>query len=259
MPITTPQPKNYGSPLIAFPSFVLNEPTEGRKFVSCEIPWTDDFAGTGKSVLVDMQFNATLAFSQITALQIDNSQCGSDIQFVFRDTGEVVTIPAYSPYDLVPVLTNNRAMTVTALGPVVLDTDVTRFQILNHLPPPVTVSTSDEQNIIATNSIAFVPSTTALLPATVNGRMEFAQIILANKGSAEDFKFTVTITDGSAGPRVLGRTQVNLANTNGFNGIILDLQSTRLRFSSGLNLVIAAVTGTLAEGTLSVNVGYRRP
>jgi len=180
MAFTVPDTVNYKSPLVYVQSNVLREPREGRRQFNLNVDWGDTLYAAKKAVNFNFQQNATLDFSQIVCLVVDNSDCGADVRFYFPDTQMTMTIPAYTPYAIVEVMTAARSFILqTGLSnQVVLPTDMTRFQVLNYLPPPVVVPTSDEQQPAAVSAIdGTVVASNTIVAATISGRLESASIV----------------------------------------------------------------------------------
>ena len=139
--LTVPPSKNYQSPLVAVRSIVGRDPPEGPMQIPIEIDWTTMGAQQGSTTTwatyINLQNLTTQAFSQVCGLKVDNSQCGSDVQIIFTDTQEIITIPAYEPLAVFPVFTAATQFYAVALN--AIGADATRIQVLNFLPPPVAV------------------------------------------------------------------------------------------------------------------------
>lgn len=251
MPLVIPPAVNYQSPLVAVPTRWQNEnPPEGPKMIPVEIDW-NTMGGANNCVFINLQNNATLNFSQIVALAVDNSSCGGDIQFVFPDTTETVTIPAYSPKVIVPVFTNQTQFYVLGIG--VASEDVTRFSIQNVVPPPIAVPTSQEQNAVSVSGVSVLATgLTQLVPATVNGTLETLQVAVYMDGGTLVFD----IEDGTG--KVIAGGSVTESVGGFLNFVPVDLQDIRVRFQTGLKLNIVSNAGITA-GTISVNLYYRTP
>lgn len=252
MALVVPPAVNYQSPLVAVPTRWQNKnPAEGPKMIPCEIDW-GQMGGPNNSVFFNLQNNATLNFSQITAIAVDNSACGGDVQFAFPDTTETVTIPAYSPKIIVPVFTNQTQFYVLGIG--VQATDVTRFSIQNVVPPPIAVPVTEEQNTAVFNNITTqitAPGTLQLVPAGVNGTVETVFATVNAGGGILIF----TLQDGS-GKIIAGGQTTGVAGSSTFT--VLDLQEIRVRFQNGLRF-ISSVATISAGGAASINVYYRTP
>jgi hypothetical protein len=82
------------------------KPVEGDRFISAEIDW-GTLGGTPPYTCVQFQLsgNSPVALSQIVALSIDNGRCGSDADFIFPDSGFVLTVAAHNQ-GIFPVFTN---------------------------------------------------------------------------------------------------------------------------------------------------------
>jgi len=248
---------NYKSPLKALASPFGKEPKEGRYQIPVEILWKDY---TAPYVLAFNLQNSgdTKAISQFCAMHVDNSACGADIQFIFTDTSETVTIPAYCSYALVPIFSRSLSFYVVAgiNSEVVLSSDVTRFQMFNFVPPPVVVSQTEEQSIAAVTGIDL--TTTGLKPiiaAGTNGTLEALNLTIGLTGTSlhtGSFQFQ----DGAATPKVLW-TGTFTENTD-FNYLLADLTGLHVRFTNGINLNVVA-TSLTTGCLLNSNLYYRTP
>lgn len=252
MGLSIPNSNVFQNPMNAVPFVGMNEqPVEGPLSISCEVDWS-------LYPLNSVSFNAAPnpgqpnCLSQITALQIDNSQSGVDVQFLFPDTGQTITIPAYSPYVLVPVISRSTVFYLATLG-VTETEDITRFQILNVLPPPVSVPTSQEQESISDNSIdASTVGTTTMLANNVNGTLEFLSVFLASGTPPGFVKFNVQ--DGAG--KVIGSGNVG-TNTENVGYLLINMPMS-VRFSQGL--VFDITSSTISPGSIfTVNALYRTP
>jgi hypothetical protein len=258
MSLLIPPAKNYTDPLVMQVSRVGLEPTEGRRQVNCEIQWGNY---TGNSVNVNLQQNATLALTQIIALSVDNSQCGADVQFIFPDSSDVLTIPAGNPKTIVEVFTSSKQFYVTTglNGQIVLAADTTRFIILNYLPPPIAVPTSEEQNTAALGAIVAggttVPST-VLVAAGISGTLENMYVYRGSPqaGLSGPGSQTWDIEDGTG--KVYASGTFAGGNLSSWNVPVLQLAGVRYRFNNGL---LFKQAGDNLGGTWSVNIGYRIP
>lgn len=256
MSITVPPSDNYQSPLVANPARMMTPAPEGAKQIPIEIDW-NAMSPVNQCMSINPQSNATLNFSQIVSLKIDNSQCGADIQIVFPDASqEVVTIPAYSPDVIVPCFAQGVHCYVLAIG-TITSNDITRMQLLNYVPPPVAVPTSREQQIVSLDTVAFIPGSTQVIAADTDGTLEGLQVLLTNAAALEDFHYLGQFKDGAG--RILSQFQIDLKSGNAFTGQIISWQSIALRFTGGVSLTITATIGTMSEGFLTINALYREP
>lgn len=252
MQIVVPNAVNYQSPLIAVPSRLLSEPREGRKQVPCEIAW-GDMAPDG-CMLLNLGNNATLEFSQVIALKVDNSLCGATVTFVFPDTGDTVAVPAYSPNTVIEVFSQQTQFYVVAAGPI--SGDITRFQILNFLPPPISISVSTEQQTAIVSGIsAAAAGNTQIVPAGVNGTLQALEIHFGVANAAADSNADIQILDGNG--KLIAQGVAFVKNATSSLTTLVSLQDIAVRFENGL---IATVGGLLiASGQFNVNAYYRLP
>lgn len=258
MSFIVPPSKNYTTPLVSLPCRFGRVPPEGNRMVPVEVDWAT-MGGPGQCVALNLQNNATDPVSQILALSVDNSQCGNEIQFVFNDTQDTLTIPAYAPKTICEVFTNQTQFIVQAFG-TVTSGDITRFSILNFVPPPINVPEGVEQEIASVDTIAFDgASTTAIIPAGVSGTIESLQLFVTNAAALEDFHYLAQLQDGATTPNVIARFQLDLKSGNAFSGVVVSYPACAIRFQNGLNLVQTRTIGTMNEGFISGNILYRSP
>ena len=220
-----------------------------------EIDWgPGNMGGPNNCVSVNFYGQAAQTISQICALTVDNSDCGSDVQFIFPDTAQTYTIPAYSPSTTILVYTNQTQFFVSASA--AQPQDITRFGVLNFAPPPVAVPISEEQDYAVFNNIsATVVGSTQLIPAGVSGTLEVLSVTLqANSGASGGVLFT--IQDG--GGNVLAGSQGYSQSGANLNAVLLSLTNLRVRFQNGLKLVISS-SGIASGSTLMANAYYRSP
>lgn len=255
MPYQVPPAVNYPTPLVAIPSLVNRTPPDGERMVPVEIDW-GTMGGADHCVAINLQNNATSNFSQIVALSIDNSDCGADIRFVFPDSGETTTIPAYSPKVIIEVFTSMTQFFVVAgfNSEAVLNGDQTRFSILNFMPPPIAVPVTQEQAIAAVGTNATVAST-QVVPATEDGTLEQAYMTFtsfsATAGNAD-----WSLKDGTG--KVLGIGRVANEGDQKTQLVIFQLVGVALRFSGGITLEIDN-HGLDSDTQWNTNLYYRKP
>lgn len=254
MPFQVPNAVNYPSPLNAVPSRWASDPVEGPKIINCEVDW-GAMGGAEKTLNFNLQNNATLNFSQIVALAVDNSECGSDIQFSFPDTETTISIPAYAPYTIVPVFSNQTMFYLSS--PNAESEDVTRFGILNSLPPPVAVPTTEEQQFANSYQADITSSgSLQLIPTSVNGTLENVMIACDIYDTSVGTSGTVVMTLKDGKGNVIARgsaaTFATAANVSLFQG-----QMLRVRFQNGL--VVQWTSVSIVNGALTANAFYRTP
>lgn len=248
---------NYPSPLVALASPFGKEPAEGRYQIPVEIDW-GSMGGSNFLCSFNLQNSGnTKEISQICAVHVDNSACGADVQFIFTDTSETVTVPAYSNYALVPIFSRSLEFFVQAGidNEVVEPADVTRFTLFNFVPPPVVIAPSNEQS---PGSVSFTnvtgAGTTDLTSATLNGTIESISGIyngLSIAAGTADFK----LVDGTGQNLAWG--QVTVANATNYAGIVVfNIPIAAQRFHNGIQLV---QSGANIGGQLTLNIAVRTP
>lgn len=255
MSLLLPPSKNYQSPLNAVPIFYGRMPREGAKMIPVEIDWAT-MGGTGKCVSFNLQNNAYLEFSQIVAVSVDNSQCGADIQFIFPDTSETLTIPAYSPKTIIEVFTNQTQFYVSAPNSAV--EDITRFSIHNSLPPPISVPVTLEQNAAAISGINIaVTGSSQIVPTTINGTIESLQVAMqSTANNATVSRIDWLIIDG-AGTAIAAGVLTNGPGANQ-SQIVYNGGGLQVRFQTGIVFSWSSNANT-SSGVAYVNLYYRTP
>lgn len=214
-------------------------------FVSVEIDWITQTNSLG-AVAVNVAGNSPVALSQIAALVIDNSRCGSDVQIIFPDTGFSLDIAARSPGGVFPALTN--ALQFYCVGANAVAGDITVLQICNSMPPPVAPPISLAQQRVGVNAISLANGSTALVNAPQNGTLQAFQFIgqATAAGTA-----TLSLQDGSG--HFVWQGAITFAAAGPVN---ISLAGLNTRFSNGLNLVISSSTLT---GAITANIYYSQP
>jgi hypothetical protein len=247
MPLSIPAFDQYQSPMFPLRGLWNKKPPEGDFFVNAEINWL--VTTKSQAVQFSLSGNSPVSMSQIVALSVDNSRSGADVDFVFPDSGFVLTVPGHNQL-VAPVFTNALMFYAVASGAIAGDTTV--FQILNSMPPPVPIAPSTAQNHAAVSGVSLVNSTTIIVPASISGTLN---------------SITVTVDPGSA----IGICQMNLTDGTGATlwvaspswgagGPTIPLFTAgglSVRFSRGLNLVVTSASG--APGLALVNVYYSTP
>ncbi len=260
MPLLIPQSVNYPSPLVAVPSLVQDEPMEGRKQVPVEILW-GTMGGANKCVAFNLQNNATLQVTQISSLKVDNSASAADVQFIFPDTSDTITIPAGSPVVVVPVFSNATQFYVSA--PNSLLGDVTRVQLLNYAVNPMSVPTTFERQAVGSSPGVITQATNTtipLIPAGINGTLQDIELWyqVGTAPAVPPVQFVFSIQDGEGTPsKLINQWNFQLvAITPKVD--ILNLIGINWRFVNGLNLVIQGISGT-GGAILNSYVSYTKP
>ena len=246
MPLTIPPFSQFQGQLVPLRGLWNVRPPEGDYFINSEIDW-----GTAntQAVQFNVSGNSPVALSQIVALYVDNRRCGVDADFLFPDSGFLLTVPAHAQ-GLFPVLTN--ALMFYVIGALSAVGDVTVLQILNSLPPPIPLLPSSAQNSSAVAGIAVATGTTALVPAPISGTLNTLSLSLALASTGGNV--TLSLQDGTG----------SLLWANGYTMIAgatlempIDLTGLSVRFRNGLNFVIFGLAGI--TGAVDANVYYVTP
>lgn len=252
MPISIPAFVQYQAPLIPLRGLWHNAPVEGDRFVSCEIDWQIT-TGPYNCVQFALAGNSPVSLSQIVALNVDNARNGSDIQFLFPDSGYVLVVPAYNQ-GLYPVLTN--ALTFYCTSALAGLGDTTVFQICNSIPPVTNVQPSQEQSFAVVSEIPISQlGTYPLVAPPGTGTLEaFSLIASSSTAPAGNQQAILQLVDGNG--MILWRgillwEQGSTASTE------INVSGLRQRFYNGLYLQV--VETTIEGGFADMNVYFSVP
>lgn len=246
MPITIPEFVQFQASLFPLRGLWNAAPNEGDRFVNAEIDWGSPGLLGVSCVQFQLSGNSPLAFSQIVALSVDNSRCGSDVDFIFPDSGFLLTVPGFNQ-GVYPVFTNALMFYVSA--PLAELGDITIAQILNSMPPPVAIQPSREQQQASATGIDPVTGITQIIPTGTAGTLNTISIAYGNLAPA---------TGGSAGLELLGPGLlwagfISTAPTEGQ----FPVSGLNVRFSNGVQLAVNS--SSLTAGYLTVNLYYSVP
>ena len=248
MPITIPAFNQYQAPIVPLRGLWNNPPVEGDKFVTAEIDWL--VTTTQQAVQFSISANSPVAFSQIVALAVDNSRSGADITFVFSDSGFELVVPAHEQV-IAPVFTN--ALMFYVIASAAIAGDITAFQVLNSMPPPVALAPASTQNHANIGAVNLVNGTTPVVAAGINGTLNTISITAAITEGASAGNAIVQLFDGLGRELWLGLIN---APANGVVDPTFPLTGLNIRFVNGVNLVVSSSTLT---GTLVANLYYSQP
>jgi hypothetical protein len=248
MPLSIPAFDQYQSPMFPLRGLWNTKPVEGDKFVNAEIDWLVTTKAT--AVQFSLSGNSPVSLSQIVALCVDNSRSGADVDFVFPDSGFVLTVPAHNQL-VAPVFTN--ALMFYASAPSSIAGDVTVFQILNSMPPPIPIAPSTTQNHAGINAIPTTNGSTVLVAAGINGTLNTLSITLA--ANAAGGALAMSVIDGSG--KSLWVTYVSVPASSSQINFPFNVPGLDVRFVNGLNLVVSG--STLAGVQIIANVYYSTP
>jgi len=251
LPFTIPAFVQYQSPMFPLRGLWNRPPVEGDQFVNAELDWLTTTNGVN-AVQFSLSGNSPVALSQIVSLSVDNGRCGVDVDFIFPDSGFVLTVAAHNQ-GLYPVFTN--ALMFYASAPGAAAGDITILQILNSVPPPVQLTATSAQNHASLGGIpANVNGPVQLVAAGVSGTLNTLQISVGAATTAAAGAAALTLTDGAG--HTLWQTYVDMPpNSNAT--IPYNLNGLALRFVNGLVLTIAG--STLTGGYVTANAFYTAP
>lgn len=251
----TPPAMNLNQFPVRIPSIMYKPPKEGNGAVTFNVEWAIPLSKSLQAININLQNNATLEFSQICGLIVDNSDCGSDLDFIFPDTDVTVSIPAYAPYTVLQVNTQQTQFFVRGFDLIV--GDVTRFSVLNYAPMPVAVPITIQQQTAAIGSIAITGAgSTLIIPPAINGSLRGINVNVAWRTAAAPFNNLLSLIDGSG--KALWRG--NIAGQGADETIVTslaDLSNINVRFTGGVTLVQTG--GFVVGGTIDVNAYFRTP
>lgn len=240
---------------------VGQNPVNGPQCVPVEIDWGS--MGGSNSIVGFNLGNAggTRNFEDVCAIQVDNSQCGSDIEFVFTDTQTSYVVPAYEPYALFPVFTKSvQFYCISQLdGQIIESTDITRFTLFNFVPPPVVLPASQEQDTSAVAAIVGAVGTTQIVAAGINGSLNTVYVNYASPfgGLPAAGEMTWQLKDGSG--KVLWTGQMGGGISSAWNVVLVSVTGVDFRFQNGISFVQALAGGAAIGGAFNVVLGYRQP
>jgi hypothetical protein len=225
-----------------------HKPVEGDKFVTAEIDWL--VTTRGNAVQFSLSGNSPVAISQIAALSVDNTRCGSDVKFIFPDSGFVLAVPSNAEL-IAPVFTNALMFYTTCIGAIAGDT--TTFQVLNSVPPAVPIAPTRAQANASVSGVPLTNGNSQIIPTTAYGTITALSINVTIQQGASAGNAAVTLVDGTS--KVVWSTQLaTIASTS--TTIPYNLTGLNVRFSQGLQL---AISGSTITGGIVVNVYYTIP
>lgn len=228
-------------------------PPEGDKLLNAEIDWLSNTTNTA------YQFqcggNSPVALSQLVALYVDNRRCGSDVAFWFPDTGFELVVPAHNQ-GLFPVFTNALQFYAIALNAAA--GDVTILQILNSLPPPISLLPASQTTALVTSSMGFnIVNSIQMIPVGTSGTVTGLSIQgIVNAGATNPGSFHLFLIDGTGKEVWEGLLS---APTSGSSTININLTGIDVRFVNGLTVTANGQSNVLAFSQGSVNVYYTTP
>jgi hypothetical protein len=249
VPIIIPPFSQYQAPLFPLRGLWNAPPVEGDMFVAAEIDW-----GTyppGQAVQLALSGNSPVAMSQIVALSVDNSRCGTDIRFVFPDSGFTLVVPAHDS-GVYPVFSNALSFYVVALA--AGGSDVTSLNVHNSMPPSIAVQRSTLQNSVAVLGIPTSNGQTTLVAPPRSGTLNGLSIVIDYNVTAAGERMQLTVYDGTAAI-LWNTTFASAIDTVGVQPY--SIGGLAARFVNGLFFGVAA--STVLATDISVNAYYSSP
>lgn len=248
MPFTLPVSINYPSPLTPIPANWHKEPLEGKSQIGGEIDWST-MGGADKTVAFNVGGNAAAPFSKVSAISVDNSQSGSDVTFIFPDTGQTIPVPAYQA-GTYPVFTSGTQFYVSA--PNALNVDKTTFVIHNSVPPNFSIPKTEFQASAVASGVPFANGTTQLIPANITGSLSGMNVGYQN-GNTVLGGASISLEDGTG--NLIGFYSWQSTNPGALS--LTDQTNIQVRFTNGVKAIVG-ISGAPA-GTFFVNLLYRTP
>jgi hypothetical protein len=250
VPIIVPPFVAYQQQLYPLPAKWNTPPPEGDMFIPVEIDW-----GLTTPVPTDaVQISLTggpIPFSQIVALSVDNGRSGGSVSFLFPDTGKQLTLPPFAQ-GIYPIMTNSLSFYVVPDG--CTTGDVTVFEILNSLPPPVSVFPAQLQSHASITGMNLSANgTTVVIAAPTSGTVQGFSLTVSGSSTtagACDFQ----LADGT-GTAIYHQT---ITVPAGYVSQTTPMSGLLMRFTDGLDAVIATTNGITA-GNVAINVYYSVP
>jgi hypothetical protein len=250
--ITIPPFNQYQSPIVPLRGLWNAPPVEGDKFITAEIDWL--VTTTQQAVQFAVSANSPVSFSQIVALAVDNSRSGADVDFVFSDSGFVLTVPAQNQ-GVFPVFTNGLMFYAIALNAIA--GDVTTFQVLNSMPPPSYINPSIEQNNAGISGVGLTNGSTQAIPLGVSGTLNTiaGSISIIDAGASAETAQLVLV-DGAG--RQLWETFA-VAPAGGAIVVPVNVAGLNIRFSNGVTLEVINSTVAAGAGNVVLSLYYSQP
>lgn len=225
-------------------------PLEGDRFINAEIDWITATGGL-QAIQLAVGGNSPVALSQIAALFVDNSRCGSDVSFLFPDSGFELVVPAHSQV-LSPVLSN--ALQFYAIAKNAAAGDVSILQILNSVPPPIPITPSTLQSTAFATAVTFAAGNTQIVPVGVNGTLEYISINLDVQTAGTAGAVDIVLLDQT---HTLWSVPINLP-INSTANLPFNVGPLNVRFTGGIVFTIGPVTG-FTGNFASVSLYYSTP
>ena len=251
MSLTIPAFVQYQQPMFPLRGLWNSAPNEGDQFVNVTIDWL--VSPPGAAVQFSLSGNSPVAISQIVALVVDNSRSGADVDFIFPDSGFVLTVPAHNQ-GAFPVFTNALMFYASAQNAVIGDETI--FQILNSRPPVISIAPSVEQNHAFAAGIPVINSTTPIVPAGITGTLNTLSLSITLAAGAAAENIELNLVDGSGRTLWINVYTLPAGATQNFP---VELTGLSLRFVNGLNMVVSSSTFAAGSGLIVANAYYSTP
>ena len=246
MPLIIPEFVQYQGTLFPLRGLWNAAPIEGDRFVNLEVDWGSPGLLGVSCVQVQLSGNSPVAFSQIAALSVDNSRCGSDVDFVFPDSGFLLTVPAFNQ-GIYPIFSNALMFYINA--PLAGFGDITIAQVLNSVPPPVAIQPTSEQEQQGSGEISLAANATStVVSPPTSGTLNGFSLLLALPATGGVNLFLV---DGT-GKNLWSGTIQGTGQT-----LPINVSGLHVRFQDGLFLQVSGTTMT--AGSVVANAYFSQP
>jgi len=261
-----PQARNYSSPVISLPTRWWADPVEGPRMVPLAIQWAT-MGGPEFCVNVNLSIQQAQTISQIAAMHVDNTRCGSDIVIWFPDTQSTITIPAYEDV-ITPVFTNVTQFYVNAVDTIATDgDDATCIELLNTMPPPIALPASVLQTIASPGSSPNLASGTQTMtflggatssPDAVSGTIENIQVALHGAMTTAPIAANITLED-ETGTLLWNQLVECTASGTEIHMMLANISGVSIKFRDGVKYIIDVIVGDAAEAVVTFLLYYRTP
>lgn len=242
MTIAVPPFVQYQEKLTPLRSLWKHPPPEGDRFATVSIRWGIT-TGTQRAVQVNLGDIDVLAFSQVVALNVDNSRCSVEVACIFPDSGFQLVVPPYTQ-GIYPVFTNALSFYVSAPGANV--GNQTLVQVLNSLPPPVAVQNQRTYQARSAGGASLANGTLQIVPATISGTLRTLSLIFFTPAAAGTNIFT--LRDGAG----ISLWAAHIISTTVDKAFEISPAELSLRFTDG---VIAEITSSsIVGGSYNANL-----
>lgn len=255
MSFTIPPNSPYPGPSYAIPSRETSEPAEDPQYIPLELDWSiAPFSqNSPPCTSVNIAQISTQPFSQLCMIEVDNTECSVDVQFLFPDTKMTKTVPAGTTARMAAP-TSGLQFYIACVQAAIAG-DITRVLLMNYYSRPEDIPKTEFTTALAAGSVSVTANGTTPILASGNGilaALVVSQVLVtagASSGSAN-----VQLQDGT------GAVLANLVagappSTQVPPTMIFAAAPYNVRFQNGLKIVVSG-SNNLTNGVLVVNGAY---